>query len=148
MQYTDNLHLVKPQEDDDVSIAALNENADTLATAVNNYSETEHIVGSWVDGSVLYEKTYHTQVTADGTDDNTGHHIDISGENVDICASLEVIGNADTVAGKGSVSGTMPDTQGIGVYRLGDTLYLNTALNAIFYPAEVYVTMRYTKVLS
>ena len=51
----------------------------------HNYSTTEHIVGSWLDGSIIYEKTY----TTDFVQGSTYVDIDVSNENIDTIFSCE-----------------------------------------------------------
>lgn len=53
----------------------------------HNYSTTEHIVGSWIDGSIIYEKTYTTNFVQG----STYVDIDISNENIDTIFSCEGI---------------------------------------------------------
>lgn len=51
----------------------------------HNYSTTEHIVGSWIDGSIIYEKTYTTNFVQG----STYVDIDVSNENIDTIFSCE-----------------------------------------------------------
>lgn len=51
----------------------------------HNYSTTEHIVGKWIDGSIIYEKTY----TNDFVQGSTYVDIDISNENIDTIFGCE-----------------------------------------------------------
>jgi hypothetical protein len=53
----------------------------------HNYSTTEHIVGKWIDGSIIYEKTY----TNDFVQGSTYVDIDVSNENIDTIFSCEGI---------------------------------------------------------
>jgi hypothetical protein len=81
--HTTYYNLTKPSANDKVNIDVLNNNADIIDEALHNkvnsddltannimmsdgvtsveevlsYSETEHVVGKWIDGSTLYEKT-------------------------------------------------------------------------------------------
>ena len=51
----------------------------------HNYSTTEHVVGTWVDGSFIYEKTY----TDSFTQSATVLDIDISNDNIDTILACE-----------------------------------------------------------
>lgn len=53
----------------------------------HNYSTTEHIVGKWIDNTIIYEKTY----TDDFVQGSTYVDIDVSSENIDTIFSCEGI---------------------------------------------------------
>lgn len=107
-----------------------------------NYSTDEQKIGTWIDGSTLYQKTYQAQITEAGE-----INIDVSNENIADCVYFECVGktNADdcifTMAGTSN-----NDIEGIGGYYIDDYLYVDCNIStANKYPITVYVTIRYTK---
>jgi hypothetical protein len=148
MEYTPNLNLAKPGTDDDVDISVLNSNSDIIDTAIANckanYSTTEHEVGTWIDGSTLYEKTYQAEITEAGEID-----IDATNENIADCVYFECVGkeNDDNGYVFGVAGTSNNDIEGIGGYYIDDFLYVDCNIsNVNKYPITVYVTIRYTKV--
>lgn len=114
----------------------------------HNYSTTEHIIGTWVDGSILYEKTIHIQPSGNTSDYVTAEAI--SGINAVIDASFTAIrqsdGNTWYYTGNGS---TYPESLDYSNYKLGVRV---SGGNLQYYIAgygtqitDIYATIRYTK---
>jgi hypothetical protein len=143
MEYTPNFNLAKPGTDDDVDVSVLNGNSDIIDTAVANckanYSTTEREVGTWVDGSKLYEITVSTAITKNGSVPT-----DVSDLGIDKVIDIKSLALNTTISG--SVVSVMTDSNGITTYYLQGSLYTQTLLQEVFYPLTAYITIRYTKV--
>ena len=102
----------------------------------HNYSTTEHVVGTWIDGKLLYERTFTGTLTNEGSEQLlTG--IDYAMTEVNSC------------------NGMSPN--GISSYNIANTVAINTVLDnhvltlysqARTTSVDYVVTIRYTKVTS
>lgn len=142
---------------DDVEIEYFNSNADQTAELIDakqeyaNYSYDEKVVGTWVDGSPLYEKTlYFNNVKLDKADNTSG-----------LVHGVENIGSVRFVTEvyfdfSGGTNGWSPANNGLwnnGVYNFywvcGETsLYILSASGVYFEPnpnRSYLVKIRYTK---
>ena len=119
----------------DFDIAYVEYSASSLGTL--NYSETEHIVGTWIDGSPVYEKTYTGTISGNQTTIST-----FSEDIIIIGGEGGVRKNAGAQMMLGCL-GTVNDWRS-GVHIASGTLYLFTA-NEIT-TGTYYVTIRYIKV--
>lgn len=111
---------------------------DELTTSKVNYSTTEHVVGTWIDGSVLYEKTIDCGTLPNATSKNVAHNI----------SNLDKVVMIDGVAGNVSAFFSLPYVYSsadgnITVFVAGTDIRLITATDYSNYHA--YVTLRYTK---
>ena len=103
-----------------------------------DYSTTEHIIGTWIDGSVLYEKTIDTGALPNNTSKNVAHNI----SNFNYAVSVECIGIS------GSNSYPIPFSSGTAnTIRVSCTL-TNVNIQTNYDASSVsssYTTLRYTK---
>ena len=113
-----------------------NINAD-VETALT-YSETEHIVGKWIDGSALYEKTVDIGALPNATSKFVSHEI----TNLDKVVSFEGFASNGTVRLPLPYVG-MASTDGVQVYANATKIVITTGGNSTAYSG--YVTLRYTK---
>ena len=148
MEYTPNLNLAKPGTDDDVDVSVLNNNSDiidsTIANCKTNYSTTEHEVGTWIDGSKLYEITIQETLAEAGE-----HNIDISNLNVNKLINSEIYA-IDENGINFSESSVFVGGQvvfSLGAFYGEGHLYVELYdAELVGYPLTAYVTIRYTKV--
>lgn len=108
-----------------------------------HYSTSEQIVGTWIDGSTLYEKTvYVGTLTVDSSDHSVAHGIQNFGRLIDFSASGRLSSSSTNrhvffnFYRPGSTNGSffMVDNTSV--------IYMNNWDAQI---ADVYVTIRYTK---
>lgn len=100
-----------------------------------SYSTTEQVIGTWIDGSPLYQKTYHYPGTLSG---NVNLDPTFTSSNIDYfthCDMSYVVNNS--YRGSGFQIETGFNSNGLFI----DT---NNAPNASY--SDIYVTIRYTKV--
>lgn len=108
----------------------------------HEYSETEHIVGTWIDGSTVYEKTISVgTITSPNT--TVQHNISNFGMLIDITGVCSMNG--------GSVWQRLGQYNSSGLYSYFSDcssssfiLYVGSDIRT-YYPYNCYVTMRYTK---
>lgn len=103
----------------------------------NNYSTTEQIIGTWIDGNPVYRKVFDNTNKQYGTSEVT---IDISSLNVDVITFLDAYGtDQDNQAGsKFTINGTTSNANRI-IYVVNDTIVIRGS----YY--EWYVIIEYTK---
>lgn len=106
------------------------------------YSTTEHVIGEWIDGSTLYEKTINCGALPSSTGSKTTNH-----EIPNLATVVEIEG-----FGKHSTSGnTIPIprnsinalTENITIYVTPTAVVIGVGENQSVWNA--YVTLRYTK---
>jgi len=115
-----------------------------------NYSTTEHEIGTWVDGSKLYEKTYIATITSSSDLEYT---ITIANTEIDTCVGIDcsLIDNNKQTMGQGVYYSDGDITASICAFYVPqspttDEIYVEIVNNDIFYyPLQAYVTIRYTK---
>ena len=103
-----------------------------------HYSETEHIVGTWIDGSTLYEKTFVQQLSG-----NTAH-IDISAYNM---KKAFIYGGFYDI---GVTMQSLCEWIGANAYswahiNTGSQYLYIDCYNSVASNSTIYVTVRYTK---
>ena len=111
----------------------------TSVEDVLNYSTSEHVVGKWIDGSTLYEKTIDCGALPNGTSKIVSHNID----NINEVLNIENI----VIRDDGLVFRTFESFSSSGgfVYYVTKTdITLIAASGANVY-TKFYVTIRYTK---
>jgi len=106
-----------------------------------NYSETEHVIGTWIDGSTLYEKTVDFGALPNNTTKEVDHNISGYNKVVNIFGAATNPTNKDVIpipfvhqAGSGQVRLSMTSTK----------LTIVSASNVSSY-TNVYITVQYTK---
>ena len=109
--------------------------------APHSYSTSEQIVGTWIDGSTVYEKTI--EVTSPSRGSNTiQHQITNFGE------AVEITGTAIRSDGLCQPLGIITDLNNfawnVAVYNFSSTDFL-MIVGANLTISKVYVTIRYTK---
>ena len=113
-----------------------------------HYSEDEHIVGTWMDGATLYEKTLHVQPTGNVNDYTTFASI----SDINVVLSTQFFAKRYTngftyyYTGNGTSS---PEAASLTQYKLGIRISNG---NVQYYVSgygteitDIYVTIRYTK---
>lgn len=106
-----------------------------------NYSTEEHIIGTWIDGSTLYEKTVNVGDMPNNSQNTIIHGI----SNLDFVVSYEGFAKHKTVARNGFplpfvVTG---GTANIRISVNGDNIQVFA--NGDYSSYAGYVTLRYTK---
>lgn len=129
-------------------LKAIAENAGGGGVQPFVYSETEHIVGTWIDGNPIYEKTVPTGAISAGT---TDHQVTMNCTNVDKVINYEVIVYVEsgaafalplavlTSAGMQEFGATEQ-----GYNKTSDKFRIDTGAQRAI--VSGYITMRYTKV--
>lgn len=121
---------------------------DELNTAIGqinplpfNYSETEHEVGTWIDGSTLYEKTFTT--TSPTQVNTTTDIVDLSDIGIDLVvkveAFIELTANISPMGGGAFIAWARRKT-----LTQDDTIACQVS-NTDYLNSPMYVTVRYTK---
>lgn len=103
------------------------------------YSTTEHIVGKWIDGSVLYEKTIDLGALPNATGKNVAHGITNLNKVIEISGAMQ---SGNTAYPLPMVDNTNMSTQ-VTVLVLGDNVRIACGTDRSSYYG--YVTLRYTK---
>ena len=103
------------------------------------YSETEHVIGEWIDGSVLYEKTIDCGALPSGTLKNVAHNISnlnkvVEIKNIAIREDGEVFRTFESFGSSGLVVSYVTKTYVTISAPSGSDAY-----------DKCYVTIRYTK---
>ncbi len=110
----------------------------------NDYSTTEHIVGSWIDGKPIYQKTVHFGTLPNNTIKSVAHSI--SNFNMlighEVIAKLASVNMNIEVPFVGWVSATAEQNR-IGVKINGTDIIIQT--NYDYSTFDCYVTIKYTK---
>lgn len=114
-----------------------------------NFSETEHIIGTWIDGSTLYEKTIDFGALPANTQKNVNHGI----SNFDLI--VEIIATATRPASQGThTTISIPSTHWENISNQNEMSVNDTSImirnhNSSFSAwTKTYVTLRYTKASS
>ena len=113
----------------------------------HDYSTSETIVGTWIDGKPIYQRTVQMvapNVTTDGT--AAKENLDITSWNLNECLGLEMVGHKTNTSYFGHGGYFSSD----GHYQLKAYVYRGTQLtvssqNSSLNGITVYVTVRYTK---
>ena len=105
---------------------------DEIATKGVNYSSTEHIIGTWTDGTTLYEKTVNCGSMGNNTTTSAAHGI----------TNLKTVHAFEAVASRASEMFALP-TPDVFVYANATDINIQTTSNWSAYTA--IVTIRYTK---
>ena len=118
---------------------------------MKNYSTTEHVIGTWINGETLYEKTFVASI-ADSSD--LEHIIEIENTEIDTCVGIDcsLIDNNKLVMGQGTITGSNGVIASVSAYYehrtrpTTDQIYTEIVNEGAFaYPLTAYVTIRYIK---
>ena len=113
---------------------------DEIATSIpDNYSTTEHVVGTWIDGSPLYEKTIDLGYLPNATIKNVPHGI----SNLDVVVSLSGIANTTTVSVVLPSASPAGLSNAVVIVRNDANIVINSGMDYSAYHG--YATIRYTK---
>lgn len=112
----------------------------------HHYSETEQVVGTWIDGKTIYEKTLSCNTASNQTVD-----IDISALNVDTPLYVYMTGRCqlngtDWTPGPGGYY--QDNTDGINAYILSDKSKIRVRSRSSYPRGPEYITFQYTKTSS
>lgn len=117
---------------------------DFAGSSGHNYSTTEHAVGTWIDGSTIYEKTINVNQTLRAGQHTLSHNI----VNIDKCISIVA---CCTYNGSNEwlylpyLSPTNVSGYSVSIGNVNQSTYMVT-VGASFQSVEnLFVTIRYTK---
>ena len=117
----------------------------------HHYSTEEQIVGTWVDGSTMYEKTYVGTIgnydsSIDGYLISADIDVTIIKELINIDGSLKSIDTAPAFASLNGLKNTSNWSADIHINRYGILLWTgNSSYGSKFAGGKAVVTIRYTK---
>lgn len=104
----------------------------------NNYSTEEQVVGTWIDGKPIYQKTlYFSDITVSSTQINIG---DLSNLNIDFGMIVNYVGNENE--GYFESFGHYACWLRIPAYNIGLRKTLNDSPTTF---SDLYITLQYTK---
>lgn len=116
--------------------------------ATHNYSADEQVIGTWIDGSSVYEKTIHIQPAGDTSDYTTAEAI----QDVDVVIDSSFTAKRVETFGTYYYTGTgvvMPEGVSLNQYKIGVRVssgnvqyYINGYGVAI---TDIWATVKYTK---
>ena len=107
---------------------------------VKKYSTEEHVVGEWIDGSPIYEKTISCGALPNATTKNTPHEI----------SNLKELISLDGVSMSNTTFINLPHTNAINisncveVYATLTNIVIRSSADVTAY-IKTYITLRYTK---
>ena len=102
---------------------------------VKKYSTEEHVVGEWIDGSTLYEKTVDVGALPNNTRKTVNHNI----SNINHIVSINGIG-----IGSNYIPLPWAGTTNV-CYIYADGTIISIVSNDDISPYNGYITLRYTK---
>ena len=133
--------ITDPQEDDTIIYDPIGENWKNAPVPGHVYSTSEHVVGKWIDGSVVYEKTLECGALPSNSDKTVAHGV---GNLRNIISCVGYSFNPITAI-------TIPipyinpsASNQVGVYVDATNLHIFTVTNLSPY-TETYITIRYIK---
>lgn len=106
--------------------------------STHTYSTTEQVIGTWIDGSPVYEKTFHS--TTPSVTDSVSIIEDISSLNVDI--PILITGNVVNVPINWILD---VHNEVICFVNSAKTGIVMRIANALLIETDCYITLRYTK---
>lgn len=110
----------------------------TSVESALNYSETEHVVGTWIDGKTVYEKTVSCGAGPNNTSKNIAHNV----SNIDKIVYINGIGMSTSTRPIPDVQTSTPSA-GMRVYVSSSNITLQSGSDLS--GLTCYVTIRYTK---
>lgn len=115
-------------------------NFSPLATVYHKYSTDEQVIGEWIDGSKLYQKTIDASSYPNNTSKNIAHGI--TSLNKVLSLKAYASNGSNDVCFDSSYSNSKA-SQNIVIYRSGSNIVVSTNFNASSYSG--YITLQYTK---
>lgn len=116
-------------------------NTSVLSTPENNYSTEEQIIGTWIDGKPLYQKTFNVMTP---TSANTATSIlDISSLNID--ARVNLFGMVDEYKARANINFYYSSTDYVATYFVGDSEAIAMKTASWYVNKQCYITIQYTK---
>lgn len=109
-----------------------------IGNAGNVYSITEHIVGKWIDGSDLYEKTIDCGALPNATSKNVTHNI----TNLKMVTEIKGVGNHST-NGNSIPLPYYVSSNGVQIYT--NSTHIKVATTTDYSGYNAYITLRYIK---
>lgn len=109
---------------------------DIYSNPMNDYSTTEKVVGTWVSGKPIYQKTIDFGALPNNTTKSVAHGI----SNLDFI--VELCGSAKRPSDNTYIK--LPDSPGQDLYVQGANLVVGTNSNKSGY-TSTYITIQYTK---
>jgi hypothetical protein len=106
------------------------------------YATDEHVVGKWIDGSVLYEKTVDCGALPNATTKNVAHNISNLGYVVSVNGTAR---SASTPYTYETLPISHPTLSNVNIYVSNTHINLETSYNWGSVYNSSYVTIRYTK---
>lgn len=103
----------------------------------STYSATEHVVGKWIDGSTIYEKTIDLGALPNVAPKTVNHGI----TNLDKVISIIAVGNSDSP--RIPLPYVFDDDKHVNIYVSTDVIIINTNRDLSSYTGTC--TLRYTK---
>lgn len=115
-----------------------------------NYSTTEQVVGTWIDGKPLYEKTYYETAPTTSGSSFVGKNIDVSALNIDKGFIHNAVSYTPVTGGTNMENLPLIETGGkLMKCYLDITTEHNiiaiTSNTSIRSGCDIYITIRYTK---
>ncbi len=113
---------------------------DIYTNPINDYSTEEKVVGSWIDGSTIYQKTISCGALPNSTLKDVPHGI----SNLDRIISISGVGKNPTSLGQIPIPYVQQTAHADGVFVTSTNIVLSTISDRSGV-TEVYVTLQYTK---
>lgn len=155
---TTNYGLVKPSYNETADVAVINSNMDIIDTKMKeiensgggssgggsvNYSTEEQVIGTWIDGSILYQKTYYCGNIGNNTITNTPL-------NINYLRKIVYIGGVAMSVNNNAIVRPLPQVDNSSMSNCiridtTDTL-LRTITSGDWSTYDAYITIRYTKI--
>lgn len=111
----------------------------------SQYSTTEHIVGTWIDGKTLYEKT--VSFTTASTGSYTQQSLDLLSSEIDtIFVQSGYVLKGDNVASWGAYGSSVEPEQCVGfIYKGSTNISFDYRVGSSYFAGLSNLTIRYTK---
>lgn len=122
----------------------LDDEVTPITDYINNYSTTEHVIGKWIDGSTLYEKTVDFGALPNATTKSVAHGISNINKIVSISAVATRSSDGTAIAIPNAYPSTNYITEGAYIDIQNTNIRITTGANKTAFD-NTYVTLRYTK---
>ena len=111
----------------------------------HDYSSTEQVIGTWIDGKTLYEKTI--SFTTASTSGYTQQDLGLSSSDIDtIFVQSGFVAKGDNVATWGAYASSVNPEQCIGfLYRNSTNISFDYRVGSAYFAGSSSLTVRYTK---
>lgn len=114
-------------------------------SATHNYSTTEQVVGTWIDGKTLYEKT--VSFTTPSTNNYTQQSLGLLTNDIDtIFVQSGYVSKGENVASWGAYASSVAPEQCVGfIYKGTTNISFDYRVGSSYYAGSSNLTIRYTK---